>query len=460
MLPITQYMNTIAVSSNSRQKVSDRKTVEVVTGILRIKQAVWLYFLLLIFEGALRKWILPSLEGPLLIIRDPLVLWILIMAWRYGLIAINSYIIGMFSIGVIGVYAAYFFGHGNLLVALYGARILLFHFPLIFVIGRIFDHNDVIKIGKATLLMAIPMCCLIMLQFYSPQTALVNLSVGGEPGGGFSGANNFFRPPGTFSFTNGNTLFFSFTTCFILYFWFNYKTINRVVLVAATLALLLAIPFSISRGLFFQVIISLLFAAFAVMFKPKFLAGVFLIIGGLILTFILLQSTPYFNTATSAFTSRFTSANKIEGGVNGVLFGRFLGGMTKAISFSSNEPFFGYGIGMGTNAGSMLLKGGRYFLVAEDEWGKVIGELGLVMGLTVIFFRMKLAFQISLKSYSSLLKGNVMPWMLLSFGVLSLAQGSWSQPTSLGFCTLIIGLILASSKTVSHSRNRNFYLQN
>ena len=441
-------MSAIAILSNSCHKVRSIRTVELVSGVLRIKQAVWLYFILLIFEGALRKWVLPSLAGPLLIIRDPLVLWILIMAWRYGLIAINSYIIVMFSVGVIGIYTAYFFGHGNFAVALYGARILLFHFPLIFVIGRVFDHDDVIKIGKATLLITIPMSCLIMLQFYSPQTAFVNLSVGGEPGGGFSGANNFFRPPGTFSFTNGNTLFFSFTTCFILYFWFHYKIINRLVLTAATLSLLIAIPFSISRGLFFQVIVSLLFAAFAVMLKPKLLVGMFLIIGGLIMTYFLLESTPYFNTATSAFTSRFTSANKIEGGVDGVLLNRFLGGMTKAISFSSNDPFFGQGIGMGSNAGSMLLKGGRYFLVAEDEWGKVIGELGLLMGLTVIFFRMKLAVQLSFKSYLSLLKGNVLPWMLLSFGVIGLAQGTWSQPTSLGFCTLAIGLILASSKTL------------
>ena len=36
------------------------------------RNVVWAYLLLLIFEGALRKWFLPGLATPLLIIRDPL----------------------------------------------------------------------------------------------------------------------------------------------------------------------------------------------------------------------------------------------------------------------------------------------------------------------------------------------------------------------------------------------------
>ena len=37
-----------------------------------LKIAIWLYLLLWIFEGALRKWILPSLATPLLVVRDPI----------------------------------------------------------------------------------------------------------------------------------------------------------------------------------------------------------------------------------------------------------------------------------------------------------------------------------------------------------------------------------------------------
>ena len=33
---------------------------------VRLKQAIWLYLILLIYEGALRKWVLPDLSTPLL----------------------------------------------------------------------------------------------------------------------------------------------------------------------------------------------------------------------------------------------------------------------------------------------------------------------------------------------------------------------------------------------------------
>jgi len=50
----------------------------------RAKQLIWLYFWLLIIEGALRKWIVPSLSNPLLIIRDPVVILIYAVAASEG----------------------------------------------------------------------------------------------------------------------------------------------------------------------------------------------------------------------------------------------------------------------------------------------------------------------------------------------------------------------------------------
>lgn len=411
-----------------------------------LKTGIWIYFFLLIFEGALRKWVLPSLAGPLVIIRDPIVIWIMVTAWKNGFIKASPYVAMMVTIGIIGLYTAFFLGHGNLYVALYGARILIFHFPMIFVIGKVFDKEDVLKIGKATLIIAIPMTLLIILQFYSPQTAWINKTVGGEAGGGFSGAMNFYRPPATFSFTNGNTLFYSFCSCFVIYFWFNLHEIKRVVLILATIGLLLAIPFSISRGLFFQIAIGIMFAFCSILLKPKYALHMALLVAGLIAVFILLSYTKYFTTATSAFTSRFDSANHQEGGLHGVILDRFLGGMIEAIAVSSQQPFFGYGIGIGTNVGSMLINGGRGFLISEGEWGRLIGELGPVLGLTTIFLRMNLAIHMLIKSFKNLLAGNLLPWILMSFGFLAVAQHGWAQPTSLGFSVLTGGLILASIK--------------
>jgi hypothetical protein len=73
-----------------------------------------------------------------------------------------------------------------------------------------------------------------------------------------------------------------------------------------------------------------------------------------------------FQTATGAFTSRFEVANEAEGGLEGVLIDRYLGGMIGAIT-EVRDYFFGYGLGMGTNVGSMLLTGGQGFLISEGS---------------------------------------------------------------------------------------------
>ncbi len=90
-----------------------------------LKNWIWLYFFLWIFEGALRKWFLPALSTPLLLIRDPIVLLLIILAsWR-GLLKMNIYYSGMLVLGVLSIITAIFFGHGNILVAIYGARTML-----------------------------------------------------------------------------------------------------------------------------------------------------------------------------------------------------------------------------------------------------------------------------------------------------------------------------------------------
>src|SRR5450432_3921963 len=282
--------------------------------MLLLKRGIWLYFLLLIFEGALRKWLLPGLSSPLLVVRDPIALWLIFKAIKNGLLPANVYMLGMAFIGVIGVFTAIFLGHGNLVVALFGARMLIIHFPLIFVIGNIFSHKDVENMGKALLLISIPMVVLIAIQFYSPQTAWVNRGIGGDEGGaGFSGAMGFFRPPGTLSFTNGNALFFAFVARFILYFWLNPKNINRIILIAATIGLIVAIPLSISRGLFFSVAISVFFAVFAMLRKPQLIGRAILISGIGFISLGVLSKTNFFNTSTAAFMSRFETANKMQG---------------------------------------------------------------------------------------------------------------------------------------------------
>jgi len=410
-----------------------------------LKKAIWLYFFLVVFEGALRKWVLPGLSSPLLIVRDPVAIFIIILATRRGFFTMNFFTIILSIISVVAIFTAIFLGHQNIYVAVYGARVFLIHFPLIFIIGNVLNKEDVVQLGKVILCLVPLMTILIGFQFFSPQSAWVNRGIGGDEGGaGFSGAMGFLRPPGTFSFTNGNTAFYAFSTPFILYFWLESKYANKAILILASLGLVAAIPLSISRGLFFSTIVSLLFTFFAISRKPGYMGKSILIVVCAGLLFVILGQLSFFETATAAFTQRLESANEAEGGVESVLLDRYFGGMVQALTGTEDLPVFGYGIGMGTNLGSQLLTGELTFLIAEGEWGRLIGEMGPFLGLITILTRLVFCIWISIMAYQKLAKGELLPWLLLGYGLLTIPQGGWAQPTSLGFSVSIAGLILAS----------------
>ena len=430
------------------RRLTERKSPTVVSIFQKdtfLKNLVWIYFILLIFEGALRKWFLPELSTPLLIVRDPIALAIVVITWQRGLFPVTPYLFGMVIIGFVGFFTAVLFGHGNLWVTLYGARIFLIHYPLIFSIGRIFTRDDVIQIGKATLWIAVPMAVLITFQFYSPQSAWVNRGVGGSlEGSGFSGALGFFRPSGTFSFTNGTTLFFGFAAVFILFFWIHRGYVNRMVLIAATVAMLLAVPLSISRSLFFGIGVSVAFTVVALIRNMRHIARIIPVVLIVVLLLAVLYSTKFFRQVLEVFLTRFESANEAEGGLQGVFLDRYLGGMIGALEHATTFPFFGYGLGLGTNVGSMLTEGQVLYLISEGEWGRLIGEMGPVLGIMVIVIRVGLCVKISTAAYSRLLTDDFLPGILLSFGLLVIPQSQWGQPTTLGFSSLVAGLLLAS----------------
>ena len=412
----------------------------------QLKKVIWIYLLLLIFEAALRKWFLPFLSAPLLVIRDPIAMWLIYKVWSRGMMPSSKLLNGMVLIGLTGILTAVIFGHGNLIVAIFGARVLLIQFPMIFVIARVLEKEDVIAMGRFIAWISIPMTALIILQFYSPQSAFVNRGVGGMESSGFSGALGYFRPSGTFSFTNGTHLFFGLAASYLFYFWFTPGQINRFLLYASTAAVLVAIPFSISRSLAFQVAICLAFALFAVARRPENLFRV--IIGGIIVAVmtIVLVNLDFLQNSIAAFTVRFSTATDIEGGLRGTIIDRYFGKTATAIVTALEQPFFGYGMGTGTNVGSALLTGSRKFLIAEEEWARLIGELGAFLGSSVIFIRLALCFKMTLFSYYELKAGNLLPWMLLGYVLTNIPKGQWAQPTGLGFSVLAGGLLIAGLK--------------
>lgn len=450
---------------NNFQTISDfREPVHVVPSsvsieiedhvdVVVVKRGIWVFFWLIIFEGALRKWVFPGFAEPLLLIRDPLALWLIYRAIKDNLWKPGGYVILMWGITVLSLGITFLAGHGNLLVAVYGFRITAVHFPLLFIIGKIFTKEDVIQMGKIILWVNIGMTILVGIQFYSPQSAWVNLGVGGDlTGSGFSGAAGFYRVPGTFSFTNGLSLFYGFVAAFIFYFWASeeVKKISRALLIISTLALLAAIPLSISRGVLFEIALSGMFLLSIVGKKPQTIKTVLAIIVIGVVLLSILNNFSFFETASEAFFERFETASRAEGGLEGTLIDRFLGGLYGTI-INENSSFSGLGLGMGTNAGAQLIMGKREFLIAEGEWARLIGEMGFILGMIVIILRGSLVFDLLKKSWRAIRSQNSLPWMLMSFAAVNILQGQWAQPTALGFSVLIGGLVMASLQDIDNN---------
>ena len=101
-------------------------------------------------------------------------------------------------------------------------------------------------------------------------------------------------------------------------------------------------------------------------------------------------------------------------------------------------------MGYATNVGSMFLKGSSATMDFEHEWARIIAELGVILGMSLIACRLIVSLEIFVACYRKLKSNDLLPWILLSLFLLLVPQGQWAQPTSLGFSTIVGGLTMAS----------------
>src|SRR5438445_11625082 len=174
------------------------------SGTLRdIRRLIYLSLVLLIIEGALRKWIVPRFSNPLLLVRDPVVLAIYFLAWRARVFPRNTFISSLALIGVLSwivsifVLDPYVPMSRILLVTAYGFRSNFLHLPLIFIFAPVFDADDVRKIGWWILLGMIPMSLLMALQFHSAPDFFINRTVGLGEGEQITAGGGKIRPHAT-----------------------------------------------------------------------------------------------------------------------------------------------------------------------------------------------------------------------------------------------------------------------
>ena len=411
-----------------------------------IKKWILIYFWLLIFEGALRKWILPQLATPLLLVRDPVVLLIYYKVYQKRIFPKGIWMELLLVLFIGSLAFTFISGHRNLEVALFGVRANFMHIPLIFIMGKCLEFSDVEKIMRYINYMIFPMTLLLVAQFLSPPSAWVNVGIGGVGTAGFSGALGKMRPPTVFSFITGTAMFYSLATVACISGFFLRKKIPRWLLILNILSIILAVPMSISRVLMFSVLIVVVAFGFGLLNSSRYRKYMGRVVFIFIFSAIICPYIPYIDQATTTFSSRWQSAANHSGGsATAATLGRTTNEFFGAIADIMHLPIFGLGLGIGTNAGSKLLTGEVLFLVSEGEWGRLLGEMG-ILGLVLMIFRTILSLSLAKRSWLMTSRGNLLAWLLCSNGFLLMVNGQWGQPTAQGFAILSCGLTLAALK--------------
>jgi hypothetical protein len=417
--------------------------------MLRItKWAIWLYILLLIFEGALRKWVFPGLANPLLLVRDPVLLLIYAFALGSGVIPRSRFLMVLAGLLVASVVFSFLAGQYNFWVILYGLRCNYLHVPLIWIIAEVMNREDVERIGVFFLFMAILMTAVMVLQFKSSNGAWINRGVGGDENSQIYGAAGHNRPPGLFSFITGPMVFLPMAAAFFLHAVTLKRsgTWQHLLNIASGLAIAIALPISISRGAMIGTLLVVLTFIFCV-FKMGSLGKSFIRYGIIGLVLIAgISFAPIFDEGREAFMSRWDqAASEVEGKAASSLVIRVMSAFYSPLETIEQAPIFGYGIGVGSNVGSQLLTGARGFALAEAEWDKAIIDLGPMLGLCFILFRIVLVFSLGKVSWQALTQNrDPLPMLILSAAGIVILFNQWGQPTQLGFAVVGGGLLLAS----------------
>src|SRR6266446_7405819 len=141
-------------------------------------------YVLLIFEGVLRKWVFPEWGRWLFFVRDPLVIMVYVLALghrmtpRKSVFLMTGLLLAGLSVPLIALQYSFAPSGFSWLLAAYGWRNYFLYLPLAFFVARYFELADVERLIRWTLWVSVPIAVLVYLQFLAPASAPVNQGLG------------------------------------------------------------------------------------------------------------------------------------------------------------------------------------------------------------------------------------------------------------------------------------------
>lgn len=416
----------------------------------RLVLLVWVYLILLLVEGALRKWLVPSLSNPLLLVRDPIAVFIVALGFRSRNLVFDAYLRSLFLllagfVAIGGLQLVNGVG-GSPFVIGYGLRTYLLHLPVAFVMARVLNGTDVRRILLMFLWLALPMALLMAVQFNASPGAWVNLGVAGHEGQIFAAAGHI-RPAGTFSFVNGPVGFFAIALSALIASHVDMRAVPWPLRVAGWTGLALAAMVSGSRT-FVAVVAGVAIAGLVAWGRSRSTRFSHGLVGAGITAVLAVNIVGSFETVqkgTEVIQTRFDE------------FGQ--GGLSNRLAYDYHTtqwaildaPLLGVGLGAGTNAAAAF-EGAKGFRWGEGEWPRVIFEAGPILGLLYLGWRLWLTIAVGRAALRASAGGALLPLLLWGACAHSVVMGQWGQTSIQGFSVFTLGLSLAAGRCAVQQR--------
>jgi hypothetical protein len=419
----------------------------------QVKQWIFVYFFLLIFEGVFRKWIfggIPIIALPLSIVRDPVALLIYVLAWRANVVRgriRSASLLWLVCLSLLAVLQVMLNPGLSVLVVLYGLRIYWLHLPLIFIMAEVLDYQDLLRIGRWFLLLAGPMAALMVAQFFAPSDSILNRGMV-EGIGQIGAALGRIRPAGTFSYNTGAASFNLLVMAFLLYSFVDKRWTSVWLRWVAVVAVVVILPVSGSRGFVLNFGLLLAFALLGGNFNRRLLWPTIWTVAAGVAIFGVLMLTSFFQEGVQTFLTRWNDANTVTGGsFREAIVMRFFHEFIMAFHDLGEAPLFGYGIGLGSNFGAVLTSNALVYELAEAEWERTVLEMGPIFAVLWLGLRCGFGVFIIRRAWGSLRRGHTLGWLILSSEFLAIINGFLQQPTALGFIVFTTGLCLVAVKS-------------
>lgn len=407
--------------------------------------------LIVVFEGAIRKWISPAFTNPMVLLRDTLALYGLYWAIKTG--KMNSRQVGA---KVLWLWSAFVLVWGLIqvivnqpspIVYIIGIRFWLLYLWFAYAAAVSMTQDDFRYICKTLFWLLLVMAPLAVVQFSLPPSAFLNKQVGGDVEKVFLVIAGVVRTTGTFTFTIGYTTLIAMISPFVLSaqapgtkLWGS-RWAPKILLLTLAVATIVSgsraalIMFGAMFLAYFYISIHFDKASLNSRRKSSKKKSILMLTG----VILMLSIVPYiFSDAVDVSAERFESASQSED-ITERIITIFLG----ESAVYEDLPILGAGIGAGTNFASALATGERSFMLAETEVARTILEGGLLgyafigLKLIVIIFGLIISLRIAKKT------GNTLPlliWIALVVALLTWSIIGQLTVNAIGYLFLSLGL--------------------